>query len=122
MLTVSAAADNFKKGAVNIFKHFFKKRKQNTQPESTLIARRAVKLARLAEIYHVPLPENADRFCKITDRELDTLSIGVSGVVGCPANIIPLFAGYSQTCVNCPYFACDHTDKQNGCALGVVTK
>ena len=106
------------KGAIAIFKHFFKKRKQNTQPENARIARRAVKLARLAEIYQVPLPENADRFCKITDRELDTLSIGTSGVVGCPANIIPLFAGYSQTCAACPYFSCDRTgDKQSGCAL-----
>jgi len=52
----------------------------------------------------------------ITDRELDKLSADVFPIVGCPAKIIPLFAGYSQSCAACPYF--DHTgNKQNGCAL-----
>ena len=105
------------KGAIYIFRHFFKKRKQNTQPESARIARRAVKLARLAELYNVSLSENVVSIAKIPDWELDKISGGVSAIVGCPASIIPMFAGYSQTCAGCPYFARDHTDTQNGCAL-----
>ena len=98
------------------------KRKQNTQPESARIARRAVKLARLAEMNNVSFSDDstgdlAGRIAEITDNELDTLSAGTSPVAGCPANIIPLFAGYSQTCTGCLYFAHDHTGKQNGCAL-----
>ena len=59
----------------------------------------------------------AGRLAGITDRELDTLSAGASPIIGCPANIIPLFAGYSQACVVCPYFAQSHTGRQNGCVL-----
>ena len=113
---------SYSKGGDSIFKDFFKKRIHNTQPENARIAHRAVKLARLAEINNVSLYGNGEsnlavRLAGITDRELDTLSVGVSPIVGCPANIIPLFAGYSQTCDACPYFARDHTGKQNDCAL-----
>ena len=117
------AADPFRRGAIYIFKRFFNKKKQNTQPENARIARRAVKLARLAEINNVSFFDDnagnlADRIAVITDRELDTLSAGVSGVVGCPTNIIPLFAGYSQNCAACPYYLCSHNgNKQNCCAL-----
>ena len=110
------------KGGDSIFKQLFKKRKQNTQPENARFARRAVKLARLAEINNVSFFDNgagnlAGRIAGIADRELETLSAGVSPIIGCPANIIPLFAGYSQTCAACPYFVCDHNDTQNICAI-----
>ncbi|MCL2253235.1 MAG: hypothetical protein FWC09_02225 [Lachnospiraceae bacterium] len=52
----------------------------------------------------------------ITDRELDRLNAGVSPVVGCPASIVPLFAGYSGSCTACPYFVRDDT-KKSGCVL-----
>ena len=112
------AAELFKRGAIYILKHFFKKRKHNAQPENARIARRAVKLAKLAELYNVSMSENADRIIGITDRDLEALSGGVSPIVGCPANIIPMFAGYSQTCADCPYYLSSHNgNKQNGCVL-----
>ena len=96
---------------------FFNRKKKNTQPQNARIAHRAVKLAKLAEVYNIPLSENADRVAEITDQELEALNAGTSSqIVGCPANITPIFAGCSQTCAGCPYFL-QPERKRNGCAL-----
>ena len=110
------------KGAIYIFKRFLNKKK-NSQPENARIARRIVTLTKLAELYNVPLSEEnaaglAGRIAEITDEELIKLSSGAYPIIGCPVNIIPLFAGYSQHCSGCPYYlSIRNEDKQNGCAL-----
>ena len=110
------------KGGVFIFKRILGNKKQNTQPENARIAHRAVKLAQLAEINNVSLSFDdasglAGVIAEITDRELEDLSAGASPIVGCPAKIIPLFAGYSGACAACPYFVRDPDKKQSGCVL-----
>jgi hypothetical protein len=106
-----------------LLKRFFNilnKKKRNTQPENARIANRAVKFAKLAEINNVSLSDTdgfADKITEITDAELER-SVGASGIVGCPANIIPLYAGFSQSCAICPYFAKEAAGNgQERCAL-----
>lgn len=109
-----------RKGANYIFKRLFIRKKQNTQPGNVRLACRAVKLAKLAEIYNIPLSsgnaaELAGLISEIPDRELGAET---SAIIGCPAGIIPLLAGFSGTCGNCPYFVCDNT-KRKECALKI---
>ena len=87
------------------------------------MARRAVILTKLAELYNVSLSEEsttnlAISISKIPDWELDKINDGVPPIVGCPANIIPTFAGYSQHCPDCPYNLGGYNNKkQSNCAL-----
>jgi len=109
-----------RKGAIFIFMKFFKKKPGNMQPEYARLANRAVKIAKLSEIYNIPLADGgaselAGLIAEIPDKDLDNIGI-TTPIIGCPAKIIPLFAGYSCECAVCPYFARDGTEK-NECVI-----
>ena len=105
-----------RKGAIFIFMKFFKKKNRNMQPEYARLANRAVKITKLAEIYNIPLADGgaselAELIREIPDNELDNIGI-TTPIIGCQAKIIPMFAGYSRGCADCPYFVRDGTKKK----------
>lgn len=112
--------------AVTIFKWFFGKKKRNEQPENVRIAHRAVKLAKLTETYHISLSDKdaaelVGEIADIPDRELDYIGAGASVIVGCPAGIIPLFAGYGGHCAACPYYTRNPAGNQHDCCALIET-
>jgi len=80
------------------------------QPDIARLSHRAVKIAELAVTYDLPTKngaasEIAALIADIPDRDIDGIDMAAP-IAGCPAGIIPLFAGYSRKCADCPCFAC----------------
>ena len=105
---------------------FFNRKSYNTQPEMARLTHRAIRLAKLAEVYNISLSDDdgseiADLIAEIPDSELEKIGgAGTTALIGCPAKITPFFAGYSQSCVGCMYFNGDgiaNKRKKKACML-----